>query len=143
MEVELSKGSVNRYWRRRRYRRLDAANRKNVQIVRFGGPRRRSWKIKIIPKLRLMKRAISSASPMKLWARFKNAYINMMLNLAGNVGALNDGNVFRGKRIPTARQVPTAPYSNDEFENRLVFEIYKALMASRELSQLTTTTATA
>ncbi|KAA8547773.1 hypothetical protein F0562_004202 [Nyssa sinensis] len=125
-------GGLKRYWRRRKYRRLHSAikNRKNVKIVTIGSGRRRFWRIKAIPKLRLR-----IASPLKLWTKFKNSYINMMLSLAGNVGALNNGNgnVFRGKRIPKARHVP-ASYSSDEFENRLVFEIYKTFMASKELA---------
>lgn len=56
----------------------------------------------------------------------------MMLGLAGNVGHLNGGSAFGAKRIPKARQVQI-PYSNNEFENRLIFEIYKAMIASREL----------
>uniref|UniRef100_A0A5B7A7E7 Uncharacterized protein n=1 Tax=Davidia involucrata TaxID=16924 RepID=A0A5B7A7E7_DAVIN len=127
---ESSGSQLKRYWRRRQYQRLDGAakSRKNVKIIKIGGsPRRRFWKIKAIPKLRLK----IIASPLKLWTKFKNAYMNMMLNLAGNVGTLNTGNVFGGKRIPKARQVYS---TTDEFENRLLFEIYKALMASKELA---------
>ncbi|XP_057984002.1 uncharacterized protein LOC131168501 [Malania oleifera] len=123
-------GNLKRYWVRRRYHRLDGSvkNRKSMKVARLGdGRRRRLWKIKAIPKLRL-----KIASPLKLWHKLKDSYINMMLNLAGNVGQLNNGNAFGTKRIPKARKVPVV-YSNDEFENRLIFEIYKALTASREL----------
>ncbi|KAK9271691.1 hypothetical protein L1049_002054 [Liquidambar formosana] len=129
-----SKGSLNRYWRRRKYHRLDGAitgQNKNVRLARFGGGRtKKFWKIRAVPKLRL-----KAFSPLKLWTRFKNAYMDMMLNLAGSVGHLNGGNVLEGKRIPKKRQVPLV-YSSDEFENRLVYEIYKAMIASRELGAI-------
>lgn len=60
--------------------------------------------------------------------------MNMMVSLAGNVGSLNTSNVFGGKRIPKERQVSHVVYSTEEVENRLILEIYKALLASRELS---------
>lgn len=121
-------GSSKRHWRRRRYQRLHGAitNRKNLKTLRFRGGPQRSWRIKVVPKLRLRTAILS---PLKIWSKLKNAYVNMMLNLAGNVGHLNNENVFGGKRIPKARQVSKG-YSSNEFENRLVFEIYKALVAS-------------
>lgn len=64
--------------------------------------------------------------------KLKNAYMNFMLRLAGNVGALNSDNIFGVKRIPKARQMPKG-YSGDAFEARLIFEISKTLVASNEL----------
>ncbi|RVW77513.1 uncharacterized protein LOC117930456 [Vitis riparia] len=119
-----------RHWRRGKYQRLDVANKRNVKMVRLGGKQRRFWRIRQIPKLHL-----KIISPLKLLAKLKNAYVSMMLNLSGSVGALNSGNVFGGKRVPKARQVPIA-YSNDEFDNRLVLEIYKSMIASRELGYM-------
>ncbi|KAM7516333.1 hypothetical protein LguiA_005916 [Lonicera macranthoides] len=119
--------SSKTYWRRRRYQRLGGAtNRKNLKTVRFGGGPQRSWRIKVVPKLRLKAVILS---PFKIWSKLKNAYVNMMLNLAGKVGHSNNVNVFGEIRIPKARQVSKG-YSSNEFENRLVFEIYKALAAS-------------
>ncbi|XP_022759951.1 uncharacterized protein LOC111306318 [Durio zibethinus] len=124
-------GTLKRYWRRRRYERLNGEvtrNKKNVKIKRFRGGSRRFWKIKAVPKLRWK----IIASSIKLLTKLKNAYMNMMINLAGNVGHLNNDNTFGGKRIPKARKVPMI-YSSNEFEERLVYEIYKALIATREL----------
>lgn len=123
---------IKRYWRRREYKRLHAettADQKRVQVTRYrrGGPRR-FGKIRVIPKLRWR---ISSS--LNLLARLKNAYVRMMFSLAGNVGSLNTNNVFGSKRIPKARQAPTV-YSADEIESRLVYEIYMALKASRDLT---------
>ncbi|XP_059451289.1 uncharacterized protein LOC132182106 [Corylus avellana] len=125
------KGSLKRYWRRQRYQRLHGSktSRKNVKIVRLGDSPSRVWRLRAIPKLRL-----KIVSPLRLWIKLKNAYMNTMLSLAGNVGHLSSSNVFGGRRIPKARQV-SLKYSSEEIENRLIIEIYKAL-ASRELTPI-------
>ncbi|CAN4083170.1 unnamed protein product [Withania somnifera] len=111
--------------RKRRYHRLDVTGRKNIKVIRFGGRSpKRTWRIIATPKLKL-----KNISPLKLWNKFKNAYINMMLQLTGNV---KDGNMFGTKRIPKAREVKLA-YTNTEFENRLIYEIYKSIVPSMEL----------
>ncbi|KAF8399067.1 hypothetical protein HHK36_014933 [Tetracentron sinense] len=124
-------GSLKRYWRRRRYQRLDGTvtSKKTVKMARFrGGNNKRFWRIRVIPKLRL-----KIVSPLKLLGRLRDAYVNMMLGLAGNVRYFNSGNSFGDKRIPKARQVPMlSPYQ--DIDSRLVYEIYKSLMASRELA---------
>ncbi|KAI8030383.1 hypothetical protein LOK49_LG01G03483 [Camellia lanceoleosa] len=125
------KGTLKRHWKRRQYGRLDSttSNRKKIKITRFGGRRpRRIWRIKTVPKFQL-----KIASPSKLWKKLKNAYINMMLSLAGRVSSMSGEDVFcSGNRISVASRVPVA-CSQDEFENRLVIEIFKSLMVSKEL----------
>ncbi|KAI3462565.1 hypothetical protein Pfo_019228 [Paulownia fortunei] len=132
MEVIPFNGNlVNRRWRRRGYNRLSPTNRRNVKIVRFGtgnSSSKRSWRLRLAPKLRL----IRLASPLKLWCRLKNAYMKMMLRLANTSGTSNSGNFFGAKRIPKARDAPM-DYSRTEFENRLILEIYKSMVASIEL----------
>ncbi|KAK1357481.1 hypothetical protein POM88_050737 [Heracleum sosnowskyi] len=126
MEFSLSK-SIRRSVKRRGYTRVsdDETNReyKNMKVVKFGGNSKRGWKIRVAKKLKL-----KNLSPLKLWKKIKTRYVNMMLNL-GNGG----GSVFGQKRIPQARQLQIT-YAPTEFENRLVLEIYKSLVASRELS---------
>ena len=126
-----SGGLIKREWRRRRrYQRLDGTGRKNMKVTRFGkanGNSKRIWRIKAIPKLKL-----KILSPLKLWNKFKNAYMSMMIKLAGNVNSLNNGNVFGAKRIPKAREAKLG-YTNTEFENRLIYEIYKSMVPSMEL----------
>ncbi|MBA0786103.1 hypothetical protein Gotri_026521 [Gossypium trilobum] len=63
---------------------------------------------------------------MKLLTKLKNGYMNMMLRLA------RTENQFGGKRIPKARKVALG-YSSYEFDQRLVYEIYKNLSATHEL----------
>ncbi|KAK6151018.1 hypothetical protein DH2020_015950 [Rehmannia glutinosa] len=122
-------GSLRRQWKRRGYNRLSPTNRRNTKVARFGAANsKRSWRLRLAPKLRL----IRLASPLKLWSRLKNAYVNMMLRFANNSGSSNSVNVFGVKRIPKARDAKMA-YSRTEFENRLIFEIYKSMVASYEL----------
>nr|XP_043639090.1 uncharacterized protein LOC122610161 [Erigeron canadensis] len=125
--VELSSsvfdGSSNKSWRPRRYQRINSY-RKSVKTVTFGGKKKRFWKIKAIPRLRLKK-----FSPIRLYLKFKNAYINMMLRLGGTE------NVFGSKRIPKRGQVSSA-YSMEQFQNRLIYEISKNLFTARELAAL-------
>ncbi|KAH1081905.1 hypothetical protein J1N35_021666 [Gossypium stocksii] len=120
-------GTLKRYWRRRRYQRLhggEVIKKKNVKVTKIGARSGRFWKIKAIPKLRWR--------PMKLLTKLKNGYMNMMIRLAGTVGHLTTENQFGGKRIPKARKVALG-YSSYEFDQRLVYEIYKNLSATHEL----------
>lgn len=79
------------------------------------------------PRVRMMVKA-----PLKLVWKVKNAYVNFMVKLAGSVGTLNSEKVFGGRRIPKARQVSSdKDYSVDAFEARLLLEIAKAIVASR------------
>ncbi|KAF8390086.1 hypothetical protein HHK36_024607 [Tetracentron sinense] len=123
-------GSLKRYWRRRRYQRLNGAitGKNSMKIARLGGKSRRFWKIRAFPKLRL-----KIVSPIKLLARLRDGYINMMLGLESNVGYLNNASVFGDRRIPKARQVQMVSTS-EEFDPRFLFEIYKSLMASSEFA---------
>ncbi|XP_062103665.1 uncharacterized protein LOC133814760 [Humulus lupulus] len=123
--------NLNRFWRRRQYRRLDKAarGRKKLAVAWFGGePVRRKWKLRAPRRLRILQ--LIGRSPLKLWSKIKNGYINMMVNLAGNVGSLNTNNVFGAKRIPKSKPAhdrKSIVYSGDEVERRLIIEIYKAL----------------
>lgn len=131
MDLPFSR-SLRRSQKRRGYTRVDSTARtddhdkeeKKKNNIRV--PKRKAWRIKISPKIGFKMGKLSST--LKIWKKLKNGYVNMMLNLA------NDGNnVFGQKRIPKARQLPPAPYSPSDFENRLVVEIYKSLAGSRVL----------
>ncbi|XP_073119900.1 uncharacterized protein [Henckelia pumila] len=128
MEIIPLTKSLSRQWRRRGYSRL-SPTRRSLKTARFGGNVKRSWKVRIARKLRLVR----LVSPLKLWHRFKNAYTNMMLSLANTSHTANSGNLFGQKRIPKARDNLKPTYSTTEFENRLVLEIYKSMVASLEL----------
>ncbi|XP_019173009.1 PREDICTED: uncharacterized protein LOC109168440 [Ipomoea nil] len=119
-------GAIKRALRRRKYSRVEGT-RKSVKVVRFGS--KRSWRIKAVPRLRW-----KMLSPVKLWTRIKNAYVKMMLSFAGNVGYLSGGagNGIEQKRIGRGRGAKMG-YTTTEFENRLMYEIYKSLVPSMEL----------
>ncbi|CAL1390677.1 unnamed protein product [Linum trigynum] len=129
----------DRYWRSKRYQKLqDGATRnKNVRIARLGdnnkgGGYKLVWKIKVVPKLRLR---VVAAAPVKLAARLKNGYMDMMVRLAGSVGYLNTQMVFGNKRIPKARQVRMSA-TDDQFQRRIVYEMLKNISAAHELNPM-------
>ncbi|XP_073029920.1 uncharacterized protein [Primulina eburnea] len=120
--------SLSRQWRRRGYSTRLSPTRRKLKAERFGGNLKCSWKVRIKRKLRLVR----LVSPWKLWYSFKNAYTNMMLRLANTSHTANSGNLFGQKRIPKARDLKQT-YTRSEFENRLILEIYKSMVASLEL----------
>lgn len=80
----------------------------------------RAWKIRA--SARRVKIVLSS--PVKLLRKLKNLYFTMLLKLAGEHGQ---------KRITKARHLPIAR-STADFNNRLLLEIYKSFVVSREMS---------
>ncbi|KAF7129017.1 hypothetical protein RHSIM_Rhsim10G0073300 [Rhododendron simsii] len=124
-----SNGTLKKHWRRRKYRRLlDATipKRKKLKIIRLGGSTRPLWRIKAVPKFHL-----NVVTPLNIWKNLKDAYINMMLKFAGNFSSLsNTGDVFRGMQIANPPRVPAVcGRSREEYESKMVFEIFKSLVA--------------
>ncbi|KAL2329528.1 hypothetical protein Fmac_017109 [Flemingia macrophylla] len=119
-------GGIKRYFRRRRYQRLDGDNnvgrgRKKTKVVRLRRSPRRHFRMKSVPKLTWM----VIRSPLKMLAKVKNSYMKLMLRW------MNTESMFGQKRIA---KVPEAyNYKSHQFEARLIFEISKALVASHEL----------
>ena len=129
------------YWRKKGYNLLDGAAlpRRTTQVVQIkgdGGKPRRLWRLKRAPKLGYSYLKKMVRSPKKLWLKFKEGYINMMLRLAGDMGHINGGGLFEKKRISQARKVPLKYKNMEEFEARLVLEIYKSLSTSKGLSEV-------
>ncbi|CAN1122612.1 hypothetical protein LINPERPRIM_LOCUS2821 [Linum perenne] len=140
--MELIPTSWNRYWRRNRYQRLNDAplRRRNIRVARLGGgdkssssPGRLGWRIKVVPKLRRLRVVV--AAPLKLVAKLKNKYVDMMVRVAGSVGSLNTNMVFGNKRIPKARQLKMS-CSDEQFQNRIIYEMFKNISSAHELSPL-------
>ncbi|XP_021912198.1 uncharacterized protein LOC110825955 [Carica papaya] len=118
--------SLKRYWRRRKYQRLHGSTKKKLKLARLGAGARRLWRMRRIPKLKL-------ASPIKVLAKFHDAYIDMMIRLVTNLGKANQNGSFRGNKVAKERDL-TVSYCGDEVvDSRLVLEIYKRLAANREL----------
>ncbi|KAM0933248.1 hypothetical protein DsansV1_C36g0231891 [Dioscorea sansibarensis] len=135
---------VRSYWRRRKYTKLESisgSKSSGVRVVRLGGgdgtraqnqhqstTRRRFWRLKRAIKLR-----IKSWSPFHLMAKLRDAYIEAMLRLAGKGSGLSiaaGSEPLWDRRIPRSRTVKTG---RTEFEQRLIFEIYRSLVLSGEI----------
>ncbi|KAB1205614.1 hypothetical protein CJ030_MR7G017786 [Morella rubra] len=125
--------SLKRYWRRRRYKRLNGANsnKRKLKIARLGaGTARRLWRMRATPKI---SRNII-LSPIKLLAKFHDAYVDVMIRLAtGNGGRSNDVGLFGEKRVAKGPQISTVS-SGEEVDGRLVLEIYKRIVSTREIA---------
>ncbi|GMY18460.1 hypothetical protein FCV25MIE_13699 [Fagus crenata] len=114
-------GNLKRYWRRRRYQRLNGANnnKRKLKITRLGGTARRLWRVRRTPKLTLIK--VVSLSPIKLLAKFHDAYVKMMIRLVSNVKNPKDD-----RRISVVS-------SGEEVDGRFVLEIYKRIASTHEI----------
>ncbi|KAH7516459.1 hypothetical protein FEM48_Zijuj10G0137400 [Ziziphus jujuba var. spinosa] len=117
----------------RRYQRLSGSNKikRKLKVERLGdnethSRRRCSWKIRALPKLRVLK----LVSPAKLLAKFHDSYVDMMIGLAGNV-ATSKRVGFAGKRVVAKDQQISVVSCGEEVDSRLVLEIYKRFAASR------------
>lgn len=128
--------NVKRFWRRRRYQRLDPSGKnRKMRTVRLGNdktPRQRVWKIRAKPKCRWL---LKMVSPVNLLTKFHDAYIDGMIRLAAKVGCLSRSpGVSRGKRLAKSRQVCLMP-NGEEVDTKLVMEMYKRIAASRDLQR--------
>ncbi|KAF7132805.1 hypothetical protein RHSIM_Rhsim09G0103200 [Rhododendron simsii] len=119
--------NLNRYWRRRKYQRLDDTKKK-MKVARLGNNQRRGWKLRLVRKLKF-----KVVLPVKLLTKFHSAYINMMVRLVGD----KETGLFGGKRIPKSGPVPmVASASNEIVDGRMVMEIYKRLVSTRSFPGL-------
>ncbi|QCE12916.1 uncharacterized protein LOC114185876 [Vigna unguiculata] len=121
-------GGIKRYFRRRRYQRLDSGGaatftgERKTKMIRLRRSPHRQWRMKAVPKLTWMVR-----SPLKMFAKLKNAYMKFMLK------SMNTDNMFGNKNTLKIDRQTSKVRKNDAFEARLIFEISKALVASHEL----------
>uniref|UniRef100_A0ACD5T704 Uncharacterized protein n=1 Tax=Avena sativa TaxID=4498 RepID=A0ACD5T704_AVESA len=151
MEVEafpigFTKG-IRSHWRRSKYQRLEAGDggrsaRGNTQRL-GGGARRGGWRVRlrglIVRRVRVVRAVVSM--PARLLCRLRDAYVGGMLTVAQKAAcsALPDGTCARRKHQPKLLQLPgaAAPAQEpSEFEKRLVMEIYKSIVASKELATM-------
>ncbi|ESQ39396.1 hypothetical protein EUTSA_v10001673mg [Eutrema salsugineum] len=118
-----------RYWRRSRgYERLDGSakkaksGRENVKRVKLDRTRkRRFWRIKIVPKLRILKK---KASPKKLLTRLRDAYVNMMLRLANS--RVIGSSYGYGEYGPYGSGL-----ASREYDEKKLVEIYKSILIAQ------------
>lgn len=135
--ANVSKG-IKGYWRRRGYERLNGGfgggrRRKNrVELATDGGGsirRRRFWRIKLTPRLKLKLRF----SPKKLVLRLRDAYVNFMTKLANSRFIASGFAGYAGDGIDGFGMRPMK-----EYDERMIIEIYKSLMMTQ--GQLPTVT---
>ncbi|KAJ4787896.1 hypothetical protein LUZ62_039142 [Rhynchospora pubera] len=127
--------SIQSYWRRRYYQRLEPLS-KPVKVARLGTGRR-TWKPR--PVQPMFKIRAKIWSPRKLLSKARDAYVNLMLALAGgedrpvaslkNSRSVSDG--LWARRMPKAR--PMSVSGQKEFERRMMLHIYNILVARPEL----------
>uniref|UniRef100_A0ACD5TDB4 Uncharacterized protein n=1 Tax=Avena sativa TaxID=4498 RepID=A0ACD5TDB4_AVESA len=154
MEVEafpigFTKG-IRSHWRRSKYQRLENGDggTRTKTTQRLGGGGRRSgggWRVRlrglIVRRVRVVRAVV--AAPARLLCRLRDAYVGGMLTVAQKAAcsALPDGTC--AKRVPRRKHqqkllpgVAAAQQGPSEFETRLVMEIYKSIVASKELATM-------
>uniref|UniRef100_A0ACD5U060 Uncharacterized protein n=1 Tax=Avena sativa TaxID=4498 RepID=A0ACD5U060_AVESA len=152
MEVEafpigFTKG-IRSHWRRSKYQRLENGDggSRTKTTQRLGGTRRGSsggWRVRlrglIVRRVRVVRAVVSA--PARLLCRLRDAYVGGMLTVAQKAAcsALPDGTC--AKRVPRRKHqqklLPGAAQQGpSEFETRLVMEIYKSIVASKELATM-------
>lgn len=116
-------GGLKRYWNRRGYGRLYGSRRRRMNKAKLGGQGRskRSWRVKITRKLRLI------LSPKKLLIRLRDAYVNLMLRIENSNmmmmsrGGFGDSTSFGGR----------GPLK--EYDEKMIIEIYKSMVVAQGL----------
>ncbi|KAH7682674.1 hypothetical protein IHE45_05G137600 [Dioscorea alata] len=131
--------SLESYWRRRTYQRLQGSSSPGKKrVIKLGDRRRRSSKLQVtrlIVRLRL-----SIPSPVKIFSGLRDAYVNSMLVLAGEKqraplmsmaknkrSTYHEGTLM--ERIPKALKISK---KGSEFERTMMIHIYNGLVAPRQ-----------
>ncbi|CAN6336732.1 unnamed protein product [Urochloa humidicola] len=134
---------VRAYWRRRKYHRLEAGDgggKSQGGATRQLGTARRGGGWGAMRRLRVRVRVVLAA-PRRALARARDAYVGGMLALAKRASALalpGGADGLWAKRVPRRKQLPaaTGAVKTTEFEQRLILEIYKSIVASKELTTM-------
>ncbi|KAF0926982.1 hypothetical protein E2562_029210 [Oryza meyeriana var. granulata] len=134
---------IRSYWGRRKYQRLEAANGggKTRATQQLGGARRGGgWGLRLRRLLRVRVRVAKALSPVRLLARIRDAYVGGMLAVSRKASAMALPNAPEGlwpRRVPRRKQLRApGPGQLTDFEQRLVVEIYKSIVASKELTTM-------
>ncbi|KAL3510702.1 hypothetical protein ACH5RR_030103 [Cinchona calisaya] len=124
-----------RYWRRRKYQRLDDAikMKRKLKIARLGSKRSGSGKQKELIKTKKVDKfgGFKFITPMKLLAKFHEAYIDAMIRLSGSKRIDHVNN--EAKRVAKCKPIPMLSASTNEMvDSRVVVEIYKRVVSTRD-----------
>lgn len=155
--IRFTKG-IRSYWRRSDYQRADGSGaagrgRRRHRLVRLGdGSGPRPWAVRIGGMFRVRRvrtrataapapsRAATVAkAPMRVLGRIRDAYVDVMLGAAKTQPAVaralpSAPESLWQKRVPVRRSSSQARQKPDELGQRLVMEMYKSVLASRNLS---------
>ncbi|XP_065860406.1 uncharacterized protein [Euphorbia lathyris] len=112
------------YWRRKGYQRINDSSRRRGNTIELGGTtrRRRFWRIKIKPKLKLFK----TSSPKKFLVWLRDAYVKMMLGFA-NSRVVGPG---YGDH-PGVTGFGRGPIK--EYDEKMIIQIYKSILAQGQI----------
>ena len=114
------------YWRRRGYDKLNGSGRRRkTKHVELGSNRRRRfWRIKIKPKIRL-------GSPKKFFVWLRDGYMKMMMGLANSRTFTSSGYGFApaGSMYDGINGLTRAPLK--EYDDKMIVEFYKTLMMAQ------------
>ncbi|KAG2590457.1 uncharacterized protein LOC120676925 [Panicum virgatum] len=152
--IRFTKG-IRSYWRRRDYQPADGAGaasrgRRRRRLVRLGdGSGPRPWAVRLGGMFRVKRRrgrapapapaAPVAKAPMRVLGRIRDAYVDVMLGAAKTQPAAarappTAAGALWKKRVPTRRSSSKAQQKADELGQRLVMEMYKSVLASRNVS---------
>ncbi|CAI9781081.1 unnamed protein product [Fraxinus pennsylvanica] len=122
---------ITRYWRRKGYERLNGnaggrgrKSRVVEQAASDGNSRRRRfWRIKLTPRLKLKLRF----TPKKFLCGLRDAYVNMMMKLA-NTRMISTGcsGGYAGDGVTGYGLRPIK-----EYDERMIVEIYKSIIMAQ------------
>lgn len=118
----------------RKYQRLGDAKRDNnkrkIRVLKLGSKRKMIFSKMKRARIKLHWKLFS---PLKLMTKFHNAYVNKMVSLEGYKKI---STICEGKKVAIGKPIPMVDSStNDVVDYRMVLEIYKNIMSSRELAQ--------
>ena len=137
--IRFTKG-IRSYWRRRDYQHVDGSGEPRPWAVTIGGMFR-ARRVRAPAAAPLSRAAATVAkAPMRVLGRIRDAYVDVMLGAAKTRPAVaralpSAPEALWQKRVPVRRSSSQqARQKPDEFGQRLVMEMYKSVIASRNLS---------
>ncbi|XP_044491932.1 uncharacterized protein LOC123215772 [Mangifera indica] len=112
---------LRNYWQRRGYERINGTGRRRTRsrLELNSTRRRRSWRIKIKPKLKILR----VASPKKFFLWLRDSYVKMMMSFANSRVCTGYGGAFAGQGVYGFGKGPLK-----EYDEKMIIEIYKSLM---------------
>ncbi|XP_042989416.1 uncharacterized protein LOC122316735 [Carya illinoinensis] len=122
------------YWKRRGYERLSGSTgqRRRTRAEQLGSSRGRSrfWRIKVTPKLRVLR----VPSPKSFFVRLRDLYVNLMLRFANS--PLCSAGAGYGGAVSWDGIGGIPGRSLKEYDEKVIVEIYKSMVMAQGLVPL-------